>query len=147
MELHEHRKRAMREDVVRTRAARSIVLPINQKIAHWQVEAARLRAMSSRPGPPAETILRQAARLDAEVTGDLEQLRQVLNHSPAKSLEVGRVLDTVRALNSLSLCLNEVRQRLGQPDGTAERRSGGGRPRPIHLADGALPGQATPHGG
>lgn len=113
MELQQHRKRAMREDVVRTRAARRIVLPINQKIAHWQSDAARLRAMSGRPSAPADTILAEAARLEADVKGHLDELTEVLHTAPARRLEEGRVLDTMRALRSLSGTLGEIRQTLG----------------------------------
>jgi hypothetical protein len=112
MELREHRKRAMREDVVRTRAARKIVLPINQKITHWQIEAARLKAMSSRPSAPADAILAEAARLEADVKDHMEELAEVLDTAAVRQLEAGRVLDTIRALRSLTGTLDEIRRTL-----------------------------------
>jgi hypothetical protein len=114
MELQQHRKRAMREDVVRARAARRIVLPINQKITHWQIDAARLRAMSGRPGWPAEAILAEARRLEADVKGHIDELSEMLDTAPALRLEEGRLLDTMRALRSLTGTISEIRQTLGQ---------------------------------
>jgi hypothetical protein len=114
MELQQHRKRAMREDVVRAQAARRVVSPINQKITHWQIDAARLRAMSGRPGSPADAILAEAMRLEADVKGHIAELTEMLNTAPARRLEEGRLLDTVRALRSLAGTIGEIRQTLGQ---------------------------------
>lgn len=109
---HLVRKRATRDDVIRARAARKIVLPINQQIATWQVDAARLRAMSARPLTHGNDILAEVDRLETSINGHLEHLSAVLDASPPGTIEEGRVLDTVRALRSLGSCLDQIRDTL-----------------------------------
>ena len=106
------RKRAVREDVVRARAARRIVLPINRQITVWQSDAARLRAMSARFDPPANAILTEIDRLEAHVISNVEDLSAVLETTPTTAIEQGRVLDTVKALRSLGSSLHQIRDTL-----------------------------------
>lgn len=103
----------MREDVVRTRAARSLVLPINRRIAEWQLDAARLRAQSGHlDREKAERLLAAVDRLESEVNDHLEHLAGVLRTTPHGELEEGRVLDTLRALKSLHHSLHGTRSQL-----------------------------------
>ncbi len=146
MELQDSkRKRAMREDVIRARAARRIVLPINRQIAAWQADAARLRAMSARGRSQESAILAEVDRLERNVDGHIEELSAVLKASSEQELDAGRLLDTMRALRSLSGCLRQVRETLritaGGPEGGTVNQ---GRPHVSPAAQGGGPAAPGP---
>jgi uncharacterized protein YhdP len=105
----EVRKRTLRDDVKRSRAARQLLMPINRQIAGWQIEAARLKALSERGLSMPQTRAR-AELLEQRVSAEFKDLSGQLQAAPEGVLEVGRVLDTLRALERLVDNLEITRQ-------------------------------------
>ena len=127
--MKEVRKRNLRDDVKRARAARQLVSPVNRQIAGWQLEAARLKALSERGIALAQTRM-AAENLERQVSAEFQQLSGQLRASPDGALEVGRVLDTLRALERLVDNLEVTRRELGS-NVSADRGPG-----PSHPANG-----------
>jgi hypothetical protein len=97
-------RRAERLDIRRAREALKLVQPIHRQIGAWQSQAARLAAF----GQKLQAVGRFEPRLSAEaealaraVEAQQRRLAEQIRALPPEIAGHGRLVDTVRALNSV----------------------------------------------
>ena len=107
------RRRAPRHNVQFTRAALSIVRPINRQIGEWQSSVALLDALSSqaiRTVPP--EVGQRARTLLQEVQSRREAFLRELETLPPAVTSESRIVDTTKALNTVMAGVQRVLQRV-----------------------------------
>jgi hypothetical protein len=99
-------RRAERIDIRRAREALKLVLPIHRQIGAWQSQAARLAAF----GAKLQSVGRFEPHLSAEaealaraVEAQRRRLAEQMSGLPPEIATHGRFVDTVRALDSVSV--------------------------------------------
>ena len=110
-----HRKRAIREEVRKSRTALTLVMPLNQQISHWQSAVARLVTAAERARTHAQRCPAHLEEIDA-----IESMVRVHQHRllegvadlPLDVRDNGRIADTSRALDSVLAGLDRARSLL-----------------------------------
>ena len=109
------RRRAMREDVRRSRAALDIVRPLHRELSTWQLEIARLISGAQRHSQrnePDTSLRRRAAELERSILGASHALTRALEEAPDEVRQHGRVVDVRRAMESALRTLSQAQQLL-----------------------------------
>lgn len=118
--LEDHRRqRAVSRDLKISRAAMSVVVPINRSIGPWQTRARWLLAMAEKfrtTGQHDPKLLAEAEDLTVQVERQLQALSERSAGLPDSVTTHSRFQDTLRALDSLKGVLAEVRTSLGTRD-------------------------------
>lgn len=105
------RRRAMRADIAQKRQAMEALGPISERIGPWQTKTARLLAQARKlraSGGHEPGLVQEAEALNSAVARHQEMLTQMMQELPPDVAADTRVLDTARALNSLSASLEEA---------------------------------------
>jgi hypothetical protein len=98
------RQRAERQDVQQAREAQKLVLPINRQISIWQAQAARLTGFGTKlktTGGYEPHLLAEAEQLERDIARQREGLHDQAQNLPPEIANHSRLLDTIRALDSV----------------------------------------------
>lgn len=99
------RRRAIRNDVANKRRALAVLLPIQDRIGPWQTRAARLMGYARKlrtTGGYEPTLVAEAEALISAVSMQQRQLAETTGQLPPEVATNSRVLDTMRALQSVA---------------------------------------------
>lgn len=105
------RQRAMRPEVKVSRQALGIVQPVNRRIGDWQATAARLIALGTRSrgvGGRTDKLRAETQALAALVKEEMRDFEERTRSLPTAVANSSRILDTGRALSSVSRGLEEA---------------------------------------
>jgi len=110
--MNDIRRRAIPEDLRKSRVALKLVQPMHRSIGAWQADAAKLQALAQRAlasgriepriASEAELLLDRIAAQKADLVRQTEELSADISAH-------GRVVDTIRALDSVAANLNRAR--------------------------------------
>jgi hypothetical protein len=99
-------RRAERVDVHHAREALKLVLPIHRQIGAWQSQTARLVAFATKlhsAGRFEPRLSAEAEALSRAIEAQRRRLQDQMRALPPEIATHGRFVDTVRALDSVSL--------------------------------------------
>jgi hypothetical protein len=99
-------RRAERMDIRRAREALKLVLPIHRQIGAWQSQAARLVAFGTKlrsAGRSEPRLTAEAEALSRAIEAQRRRLQEQMSALPPEIATHGRFIDTVRALDSVSV--------------------------------------------
>lgn len=106
------RKRAVRDDVRKSRTALKLVMPINRQIGLWQSSLARLITAAERTGPldgDSAGFRQQVDALEEQVRMHRQRFASSVAELPADVRDNSRIADTWRALDSVHSGLKRAR--------------------------------------
>lgn len=106
------RKRAIRDDVRKSRTALKLVMPINRQIGFWQSSVARLISAAERTRATEQegsSYLPEIDRLERDVRVHRQALTEDVSSLPADIRDNSRIADTWRALDSVLAGLERAR--------------------------------------
>lgn len=102
MEDKHRRKRAVRDQVVLARAARTLVAPFNREIGSWQHRLAWLNALAGRERPEeVSSVATEARRILSAAAEQQHRFTSELERQPLPLTSERRIVDTKRAFESV----------------------------------------------